>query len=179
MVSGTRFIAVRIVIFFDSEARPIKKGKLAEGTEFGDKVRSDEIESGFVIGYAVYAGSPADDELLNPAVQEHIYRFGEAPKAVATDRGFGSKTNEAELARLGIRRISIPRKSKKGQQRVDPSGDYLPFGEYGYRDLYVGVPTILGGRVEGVNELELTAEEQAAFARSVESVKKVMDVVGL
>jgi len=119
VVSGTRVIADRIVSFFDPEARPIKKGKLAKGTEFGYKVRIDETESGFVTGYAVYAGNPADDELLIPAVQEHIHRFGEAPKAVATDRGFGSKTNEAELAQLGIRRISIPRKGKKGQQRKE------------------------------------------------------------
>lgn len=63
--------------------------------------------------------TPADDELLIPAVQEHILPFGEAPKAVLTDRGFGSKTNEAELTRLGIGRISIPRKGKKGQQRKE------------------------------------------------------------
>ena len=35
VISGTRVIADRIVIFFDSEARPIKKGKLAKGTEKG------------------------------------------------------------------------------------------------------------------------------------------------
>lgn len=56
VVSGTRVIADRIVNFFDPEARPIKKGKLAKGIEFGYKARIDETESGFVTGYAVYAG---------------------------------------------------------------------------------------------------------------------------
>ncbi|BCJ87306.1 hypothetical protein skT53_22910 [Effusibacillus dendaii] len=51
MVSGTRVIPDRIVSFFDWEARPIKKGKLAKATEFGYKVRIDETESGFVTGY--------------------------------------------------------------------------------------------------------------------------------
>jgi len=76
VVSGTRIIANRIVSFFDPEARPIKKGKLAKGTEFGYKTRIDETESGFVTGYAVYEGNPADDQLLVPAVEAHQKRFG-------------------------------------------------------------------------------------------------------
>jgi len=60
VVSGTRIIADRIVSFFDPEARPIKKGKLAKGTGFGYKARIDETESGFVTGYAVYEGNPSE-----------------------------------------------------------------------------------------------------------------------
>lgn len=81
--------------------------------EFGYKVRIDETESGFVTGYAVYQGNPSDDELLVPAVEEHIRRFGKAPKAVATDRGFGSKKNETELTDRGVVHVSTPRKGKK------------------------------------------------------------------
>ncbi|BCJ88614.1 hypothetical protein skT53_35990 [Effusibacillus dendaii] len=108
VVSGTRVIPDRIVSFFDREARPIKKGKLAKATEFGYKVRIDETESGFVTGYAVYKGNPSDDELLVLAVEEHIRRFGKAPNAVATDRGFGSKKNETELTDCGVVRVSTP-----------------------------------------------------------------------
>jgi transposase, IS5 family len=119
VVSGTRVIPDRIVSFFDPQARPIKKGKLSKVTEFGYKARIDETESGFVTGYAVYEGNPADDELLIPAVEDHIRTFGQAPKAVATDRGFGSKKNENELTKRGVRRVSIPRKGKKSQQRKE------------------------------------------------------------
>ncbi|MCF6094529.1 ISNCY family transposase [Microaerobacter geothermalis] len=119
VVSGTRVIPDRIVSVFDPQARPIKKGKLSKVTEFGYKVRIDETESGFVTGYAVYEGNPADDELLVPAVEEHIRRFGHAPKAVATDRGFGSKKNEIKLTERGVRRVSIPRKGKKSQKRKE------------------------------------------------------------
>ena len=48
----------------------------------------------------------------------------------------------------------------KDKKRVLPSIAYLE-GEYGYNDLYLGVPTILGGNgLEKIIELELTDEEQ-------------------
>ena len=119
VVSGNRIIADRIVSFFDPEARPIKKGKLAKGTEFGYKVRIDETESGFVTGYAVYEGNPSDDELLVPAIKAHIKQFGQAPHAVATDRGFSSKKNETALIELGVKRASLPQKGKKGVTRTE------------------------------------------------------------
>ena len=44
----------------------------------------------------------------------------------------------------------------KDQRRVLPAIAYLE-GEYGYHDLYLGVPVILGGKgIEQVIELELT-----------------------
>ncbi|ELK22724.1 malate dehydrogenase, NAD-dependent [Anoxybacillus flavithermus TNO-09.006] len=65
----------------------------------------------------------------------------------------------------------------KDQRRVLPAIAYLE-GEYGYEGIYLGVPTILGGNgIEKVIELELTEEEKAALAKSVESVKNVMKVL--
>jgi IS5 family transposase len=119
VVSGIRIIPDRIVSFFDPEARPIKKGKLSKVTEFGFKARIDETESGFVTGYDVYEGNPSDDDLLVPAVAAHTKRFGAVPRAVATDRGFGSKKNEDALAQMDIGRISLPRKGKKSQKRAE------------------------------------------------------------
>ncbi|WP_090947617.1 malate dehydrogenase [Parageobacillus thermantarcticus] len=65
----------------------------------------------------------------------------------------------------------------KDQRRILPAIAYLE-GEYGYEGIYLGVPTILGGNgIEKVIELELTEEEKAALAKSVESVKNVMKVL--
>lgn len=65
----------------------------------------------------------------------------------------------------------------KDQRRVLPAIAYLE-GEYGYSDLYLGVPIILGGKgIEKVIELELTDEEKTALDKSVQSVKSVMDVL--
>lgn len=118
VMSGHRRIPDRMISFFDPEARPINKGKLAKVTEFGYKVRIDETESGFVTGYAVYQGNPSDDELLMPAIADHIRSFGKPPQAVATDRGFSCKQNEEALAGLDVKRISLPRRGKKGAART-------------------------------------------------------------
>ncbi|MFS0673048.1 malate dehydrogenase [Ornithinibacillus sp. 179-J 7C1 HS] len=65
----------------------------------------------------------------------------------------------------------------KDQRRVLPSIAYLE-GEYGYNDIYLGVPTILGGNgIEQIIELDLTEEEKAALDNSAESVKNVLAVL--
>lgn len=65
----------------------------------------------------------------------------------------------------------------KDQRRVIPSIAYLE-GEYGYNDLFLGVPTIIGGNgLEDIIQLELTDEEKSQLDKSVESVRKVMTVL--
>lgn len=65
----------------------------------------------------------------------------------------------------------------KDQRRVLPAIAYLE-GEYGYNDLYLGVPVILGGKgIEEVIELDLTEEEKAALDKSADSVRNVMEVL--
>ncbi len=49
-------------------------------------------------------------------------------------------------------------------------------GEYGVNGLFVGVPVILGKNgIEKVIELDLTADEKAALAKSVAGVQKTCD----
>jgi malate dehydrogenase len=58
------------------------------------------------------------------------------------------------------------------------AGAALLQGEYGYKDLYMGVPMIIGGSgVEKIVELHLTDEEKAMLAKSAASVQSVVDVV--
>ncbi|WP_311082337.1 malate dehydrogenase [Paenibacillus polymyxa] len=65
----------------------------------------------------------------------------------------------------------------KDKKRIIPVIAYLE-GEYGYQDLFLGVPTLLGGNgIEKVFELELTAEEKAALDQSAESVRSVIKIV--
>ena len=63
------------------------------------------------------------------------------------------------------------------QKRLLPAAAYLE-GEYGYKDLYLGVPVVIGaGGVEKIIQVELTAEEKAMLKTSVDSVQKVVDIV--
>src|SRR6187431_1398506 len=51
-------------------------------------------------------------------------------------------------------------------------------GQYGYRDLYLGVPVVVGaGGLEKIVDIGLNADEKAALEKSAASVRKVVDVV--
>jgi malate dehydrogenase len=51
-------------------------------------------------------------------------------------------------------------------------------GQYGYKDLYLGVPVILGaGGIEKIVDISLSADEKAALEKSATSVRKVVEVV--
>jgi malate dehydrogenase len=65
------------------------------------------------------------------------------------------------------------------KKRVLPCSAWLQ-GEYGLKDVYLGVPCkIGGGGLEQVIEVELTKEERAALQKSADSVKETMEVVKL
>ena len=56
-----------------------------------------------------------------------------------------------------------------------PCAVYLN-GEYGTKDIYAGVPVIIGsGGVEKIVEIELSAEEKSNFEKSIEAVKDLFN----
>jgi malate dehydrogenase len=63
------------------------------------------------------------------------------------------------------------------QKRLLPVACFLQ-GEYGYSDMYIGVPAFIGGAgVEKIVVLDLTEEEKAMLAKSAASVRGIVDVV--
>lgn len=65
----------------------------------------------------------------------------------------------------------------KDQKRLLPCAANLT-GQYGVKDLYVGVPVVIGaGGVERIVEIKLSASEQAEFNKSVDAVRGLMDAV--
>jgi len=62
------------------------------------------------------------------------------------------------------------------QKRLLAGAAYLE-GEYGYKDLFIGVPIIIGGGgVEKIIEIPLTAEEKGMLEKSAKSVQSVVEV---
>src|SRR5579872_3051889 len=62
------------------------------------------------------------------------------------------------------------------EKRLVACAAYLE-GEYGYKDLFMGVPCILGGKgVEKIVEIPLTEDERAMLAKSAKSVQAVVDL---
>src|SRR5579862_1676992 len=65
----------------------------------------------------------------------------------------------------------------KDKKKILPCAAYLQ-GEYGIRDLFVGVPVKLGSRgIEKIFQIKLDQSEQAALEKSAASVKELIDVI--
>ena len=65
----------------------------------------------------------------------------------------------------------------KNKKRVLPCAAFLK-GEYGVKNLYIGVPVIIGGKgVEKVIEIKLESKEKAMLKKSVQSVKKLVEAL--
>jgi malate dehydrogenase len=71
--------------------------------------------------------------------------------------------------------ISMAESYIKDKKRLLPCAAHLT-GQYGLSNMYVGVPVIIGaGGVERVVEIQMAADEQAMFTKSVDSVKGLME----
>jgi malate dehydrogenase len=65
----------------------------------------------------------------------------------------------------------------KDKKKILPCSVFLQ-GEYGVRDLFVGVPVKLGAKgVEQIIEIKLTEQEQAALNKSAAAVRELVDVI--
>jgi malate dehydrogenase len=63
----------------------------------------------------------------------------------------------------------------KDKKRVLPCAAYLT-GQYGIKDMYVGVPVVIGaGGVEKIVEIQLDPTEKAAFDKSCAAVKELIE----
>jgi malate dehydrogenase len=63
----------------------------------------------------------------------------------------------------------------KDKKRILPCAAWLN-GEYGVRDLYVGVPAVIGAKgVERIVEIELNGSERSMFEKSAKSVETLVD----
>jgi len=65
----------------------------------------------------------------------------------------------------------------RDKKKILPCAAYLQ-GEYGMRDVYLGVPVKLGARgVEQVIEIELTPEEKTALQKSADAVRELFGIL--
>jgi malate dehydrogenase len=71
--------------------------------------------------------------------------------------------------------IAMAESYLKHQRRVLPAAAHLT-GQYGVHDAYIGVPVVIGARgVERIVEITLDEAESAMFAKSVASVRGLID----
>ena len=71
--------------------------------------------------------------------------------------------------------IAMAESYLRDKKRVLPAAAWLN-GEYGVKELYVGVPVVLGSKgVERVVEIELNGAERAMFEKSAQAVASLVD----
>ena len=117
VLEGQTRLPGRVVSLFDTEARPIVRGKARSPVEFGRKVLLGETDKGIITTYRVFEGNPADNTLLCAGVKGHRRLFRKRLKAVTADRGFQSRKNEEWLAQQKVPQVALPFRGRPSQER--------------------------------------------------------------
>ncbi|MNC08471.1 malate dehydrogenase [compost metagenome] len=144
---------------------------------------SVEDVRGFVLGghgddmvplvrYSSVGGIPIDTLIPPQRIEEIVQRTRVGGGEIVSLLGNGS-AYYAPAASL----VQMTEAILKDKKRIIPVIALLE-GEYGYDDLFMGVPALLGADgIEKIFELELTTEEQAALDKSADSVRAVTSAV--
>jgi malate dehydrogenase len=124
--------------------------------------------------YSTVAGIPIT-ELIPPArLEELVQRTRDGGAEIVKYL----KTGSAFYA-PGAAVVEMVEAILKDKKKILPCAAYLK-GEYGITGLYVGVPCKLGAAgLEQIIEIKLTAEEQAALAKSAESVRELCSIISV
>src|SRR5690606_27335565 len=108
-----------------------------------------------------------DSDTLDAIVERTKVGGGEIVKLSGTSTWYAPGAAAAHMVEAIVR----------DQKRVFPVCAWLQ-GEYGLKDIYLGVPVILGKNgIEKIIELKLTSDEKALLNDSAKAVKDVMDVL--
>ena len=122
--------------------------------------------------YSFVGGIPLTSLLSNEKLKVIVERTRNGGGEIVKLLGNGSAYYAPAAAMVEMAEAIL-----KDQKRVLPSIAYLQ-GEYGYNDIYLGVPTLLGAEgIERVFELELTEEEKSALQISANEVKEVINLL--
>ncbi len=121
--------------------------------------------------YTTVGGIPVTEmigeEKLNEIIERTKFGGGEIVKLLGTSAWYAPGAAAAQMVEAVIR----------DQKRVFPVCAWLQ-GEYGMKDIYLGVPVILGKNgIERIIELDLNADERKLLEESAVAVKGVMDVL--
>lgn len=145
---------------------------------------SVEDITGFVLGghgddmvplvrFSYAGGIPLDKILPSHRIEAIVERTRKGGGEIVNLLGQGSAYYAPAASMVQMAEAIL-----KDKKRILPSIAYLE-GEYGYHDLYLGVPTILGGDgIESIIEISLTSEEKAALDKSAQSVRNVLAIFG-
>ena len=130
-----------------------------------------------LVRYSTVAGIPLSDMIkmgwttrqrINDIVQRTRDGGAEIVGLLKTGSAFYAPASSA---------IQMAESYLKDKKRILPCAAHLT-GQYGVRDLYLGVPVVIGaGGVERVLEIELNASEKKMLKKSISAVRELVNVV--
>mgnify|MGYP003333400810 CR=1 FL=1 len=128
-------------------------------------------------GTALLAGIPVPDLIkMGWSTQEKIDKIVQRTRDGGAEIVNLLKTGSAFYAPASSA-IAMAESYLRDKKRVLPCATWLN-GEFGVKNLYVGVPVVIGAKgVEKIVEITLTADESAAFQRSAAAVKELVDLL--
>ncbi|MBA3677694.1 MAG: malate dehydrogenase [Sphingosinicella sp.] len=128
-----------------------------------------------VIEYSTVAGIPIPDLIkMGWSTQEKIDAIVQRTRSGGGEIVALLKTGSAYYA-PATSAITMAESFLKDKKRVLPAAANLT-GQYGVKDLYVGVPVVIGaGGVERIVEIELNESAKQNFKVSVDAVKELLD----
>jgi len=130
-----------------------------------------------LVRYSTVAGIPLPDLVkMGWTTQERLDRIVQRTRDGGAEIVGLLKTGSAFYAPASSA-IAMTEAYLRDKKRVLPAAAWLD-GQYGVKDLYVGVPVVIGARgVERIVEITLDREEKAAFDKSVAAVRELVGVV--
>jgi hypothetical protein len=109
----------KILSLYEPDVHVIVRGKAGADVEFGNTLLIGENSQGLIVDWKLFQGrAPADTDLLPGGVGRMEEAYGQAPKAVAADRGFDSRANQVGMESDGIYNGVCPRDPKKLRERL-------------------------------------------------------------
>jgi len=124
-----------------------------------------------LVRYSTVAGIPLPDLIkMGWTTQEKLDKIVQRTRDGGAEIVGLLKTGSAFYAPAASG-IAMAKAYLRDEKRVLPCAAYIN-GQYGEKDLYVGVPVVIGaGGVERVVEITLNSEEKAMFDKSVSAVR--------
>ncbi|MBL8706582.1 MAG: malate dehydrogenase [Rhodospirillales bacterium] len=129
-----------------------------------------------LVRYSTVAGIPLPDLVkMGWTTQERLDKIVQRTRDGGAEIVNLLKTGSAFYAPAAAA-IQMAESYLLDKKRVLPCAAWLT-GQYGVKDLYVGVPVVVGaGGAEKIVEISLNADEKAMFEKSVGAVKQLVDV---
>jgi malate dehydrogenase len=123
-----------------------------------------------VLSMTTINGVPASTLIAKDKLEKIVDRTrkggGEIVNLMGTSAYYAPASSAVAMAKAYLR----------DEKRLLACAAYLE-GEYGYKDMFMGVPCVIGGKgIEKIIEIPLTEEEKGMLAKSAKSVQAVVDI---